>query len=394
MHYSHAPATPTTFCSPSPAKTHRYSTNEQVAKGHGAAHHVYLTEVPAQGRVDVSWPTVPKSFGDAPADEEQHVVKSTVKITLRKTGFKWADGLEVLPSEGSSNDLAISVEPGGLYTLVYDDANPPMSDDDKTVIMRLLIEELEAGTAFDKVWSSVHTRVPASTLLSRTESQMVEAVDGGPDGCSWHDWYTPQQPVEQWHSPQDIKEGLRVGGAARLAIYWRALDRSPGGNCDAHTLCYKIDCGGAAHTPSARCREHSNWDGQHHESEFYPATLAKRLPDALQPLLDALAAPDLPLNSECTLLDANSMDSDEYDTEWSSHEIVVYLPRYWSPSTHRYFSAAQRSMVKATFFANDRLAEPLPVELIGAIFEFVFASAAHYIPVKRLHRHCVHGPQW
>ena len=58
-------------------------------------------------------------------------------------------------------------------------------------------------------------------------------------------------------------------------------------------------------------------------------------------------------------------DSEEYDTEWSSQEIVVSLPRRWCPRTHRYFDPGLRATIVVFLLVNNHdsqcvVAQPRP----------------------------------
>ena len=94
-------------------------------------------------------------------------------------------------------------------------------------------------------------------------------------------------------------------------------------------MCYTFDCA----TMSASCRVASNWDGEAQRCEFTPATLSQAVPSRLAALLAALRS--APRDSECTLLDEKTMDHEDYDTECSSQEVLVFLQRRWSPDSVR-----------------------------------------------------------
>jgi len=129
-------------------------------------------------------------------------------------------------------------------------------------------------------------------------------------------------------SNEDIKKGLQQD-KAKVIVYYRAMDRFPGGNCDSFVVKYTIDLA----TEEATAFRWADWDGSQNFSvapQSLPE-LVKKFKKNTIPALVALLddrkanAAGAPLSFESTVEDQSS-DSDEYDTEWTSIEVLVYLP--------------------------------------------------------------------
>jgi len=129
-------------------------------------------------------------------------------------------------------------------------------------------------------------------------------------------------------SIEDIKKGLQQD-KAKVIVYYRAMDRFPGGNCDSFVIKYTIDLA----TEEATAFRWVDWDGSQNFSvapQSLPE-LVKKFKKNTVPALVALLddrkanAAGAPLSFESTVEDQSS-DSGEYDTEWTSIEVLVYLP--------------------------------------------------------------------
>ena len=275
-------------------------------------------------------------------------------------------------------------------------ANPHISDDDKGIITQRIYDAIEAHVPYPDVWATVHANTPASIKGCRTVEQLEEAHDGH-NPFQWHELYR-SVGVETWASESEINAALQLGGGARIEVYWRALGRFPGGNADMLTVCYSFKCGGPAAPASVSVRKYSNWDGSHSNCEFVPealtADLAKpeKLPRLLGSLRGYLSGPSR--DSQFTFHDTSS-DSEEYDSEWSSTEILMLLPRRWSPAAHPFFPKAVRDSVLTVMLANQRVrgAErpALSMDELRLVFA-AFVPSIDHVPVLRLHRQCVTGP--
>jgi hypothetical protein len=184
-----------------------------------------------------------------------------------------------------------------------------------------------------------------------------------------------------------VIQALKPEGAAKLEIYYRALGRFPGGNADMHTVKIDINCADL----TCSIRDYMNWDGDQQWEEFMPpklnAALADKLPSLCEVIGKSVLAEDK--NSVCGLVDT-AMDSDEYDSEWSSQEILVFIPRVWSPKSHRYFSETVKKEIFALLMVNSKLSAPkIPKDVLPKIFNYLSDEDAC---VSRLHRFAMENP--
>ncbi len=126
-----------------------------------------------------------------------------------------------------------------------------------------------------------------------------------------------ERPVEVSTSATPLAESHVVG-----TFYFRALDRSPGGNIDTTTVKVAFRAG-PGEIGALTAKQYANWDGEHFTYTEAPLTLdisktAPAMVKAAQSMIDGgLAA------STFTIIDARR-DSDEYDTEWSSLEFTIH----------------------------------------------------------------------
>jgi hypothetical protein len=262
---------------------------------------------------------------------------------------------------------------------MLDASNPPLSEEAKYTLTERLYHELEVHTPYDQIWPQVFAAAPPDIVNQRTMAQLIEVYDNGcRERHTWREWYATKEP-ETWATQAQIDRALTLGGGARVDVYWRALDRCPGGNADFHTLCYTFSCGVAGlQDASVACREYTNWDGSHYYREWTPSKLASNLSETLPALLDALKP--VATESECTVLDAITQDSEDYDTEWTSQELLVFIPRQWNVHTHaaHYKDIHQPAMFKF-LLCNERAAEPLCAVLVFRRNSYCSRGAVYWI---------------
>ena len=99
------------------------------------------------------------------------------------------------------------------------------------------------------------------------------------------------------------------------------------------------------------------------------------------------------MDSECTVVDTITRDSDEYDTEWSSQELLLFIPRLWQSRTHTAHCCANvQRAVLTCLLCNERMPEPMYFDTLEIIFQFMVG--VKYVPAQRLHRYAVMGPQF
>lgn len=183
-----------------------------------------------------------------------------------------------------------------------------MNAEEHHALSLLLLAELQrvrTARAYGQVWEKVHCNACAISdrVGAMTAEELTEAYDvAGHRIRPWRELYSPVD-LESWARAEEIAGGLVPGGEARLDLYWRALDRFPGGNADFQTICYTFDCKDGR----VLCRVASNWDGQPCFGEYEPRRVASLVADdapTWKALLASVAA--LPRNSECTILDTIS----------------------------------------------------------------------------------------
>ena len=121
-------------------------------------------------------------------------------------------------------------------------------------------------------------------------------------------------------------DGVKLAESPVTGVfYFRAFERSPGGNRDNFTV--KVVLESEPGKPSTlKARAHHDWDGEHW---VYPEATVE-FPDQEKSVSALLAAAqasiDAGLNeTEFTIIDSRS-DTDAYDTEWSSLEFSLYVP--------------------------------------------------------------------
>ncbi|MBH25292.1 MAG: hypothetical protein CMH57_12745 [Myxococcales bacterium] len=122
-------------------------------------------------------------------------------------------------------------------------------------------------------------------------------------------------------SDAPIREALTeipLGGV----LYFRALERFPGGNADMFTIKVLLQSI-PGEAPKMTAAVHWNWDGSCHAYDAFPLTLdlSTTLPAFLTAAEAMLAADhrDVSVSIEDT-----RTDREEYDTEWSSIELTLH----------------------------------------------------------------------
>jgi hypothetical protein len=126
--------------------------------------------------------------------------------------------------------------------------------------------------------------------------------------------------------PVDGSDPIRVLSALStqeciIEVYHRAMDRFPGGNSDIHVI-------KQTYVPlkgTIAARDYCNWDGGSNilsEQVLLPEAKVALFSNVI-PALDTLFQSNPSRDITCTV-DDPSCDSDEYDTEWSSIEILVF----------------------------------------------------------------------
>lgn len=306
-------------------------------------------------------------------------------LQLRKKGLRWQEDIPCEKRDGDDT-ITIQVEPGGTYRIVLDTQNSPLTPAETDLVTRTLFDAIEHLIPKKKIWPWVAEKLP-NLVKGRTVEQLSNIYDC-PDHGLWRDWYKPIVPAPHIQAGH-LEAHLSSGQPYRIDVYYRALDRFPGGNADMHTVCYRF-------TPNCvTCFEHCNWDGDQHAEDFCPPKLNSHVKEVVSSVIASIleCAKQSGVNSECTIKDMIAMDSDEYDTEWTSVEIAVMVPLLWSPETHSRYSVNDRTAIRIFLLVNARLGHPFSRDVLHSIFRALVSGSKVELwhPLFRLHQYSVPG---
>lgn len=304
-------------------------------------------------------------------------------LSLRKKGLRWASAAQT-SSDFDSDRKSLVVEPGGSYDISVDESCRPLTEAETLTVTQALFDALEHCVAVPEIWQHVAEKVPASLMLGRTVKQLSHVYQLEDYG-HWRQWYKPITPAAQV-TAQRVASAL--SGNHRIEVYYRALDRFPGGNADIHTVCYRFSA-----EQGVVAREHSNWDGNQNDMTFRPPELNRKLKEVMERIEERVldCARHAGVDSDCTLLDMKTMDNEEYDTEWTSFEVLLMVPLEWSPRTHCLFPVEDRVSIGAFLLVNSRL-HALPRDVLHKIFQaLTLLHPQRWLPVFRLHQLAIPG---
>jgi len=242
---------------------------------------------------------------------------------------------------------------------------------------------LENNISGDEIFRKIKEVVPGS-VGNRTEEELWKVYDGGDISGKWKKLYFPIL-VEDWVT-NDFVNSVIKSSAFRLDLYYRANGRFPGGNADIHTVLYTFLVTKSKTTTVIK--HHSNWDGIQCYFEGVPRTAIEI--DSMIKKIPLVVEKD-GVKSLCSL--KNDSSYDDYDTEWTSQEILVFAPRPWSPSTHQFFPLSTRLSIKTFLLVYSRLKLNLPRDLLFHIFNLVAfqPDPLNWAPVFRLNRIAAKG---
>jgi predicted DNA-binding WGR domain protein len=158
-------------------------------------------------------------------------------------------------------------------------------------------------------WSSKDLGTPDKAIAEANKQVQKKLAKG----------YVAQQTSRVEIAPEALATLPLVG-----IFYFRAHDRSPGGNSDMVTL--KVTLWALeGQPPELRVASYRNWDGNHHQ---YAETPLRIDPAPLLPHLRRCAAELVAAGAtdgQYTVHERR-VDSDEYDTEWSTIELSLLVP--------------------------------------------------------------------
>eukprot|EP01102_Stenamoeba_stenopodia_P012760 TRINITY_DN4060_c0_g1_i1.p1 TRINITY_DN4060_c0_g1~~TRINITY_DN4060_c0_g1_i1.p1 ORF type:complete len:450 (-),score=125.57 TRINITY_DN4060_c0_g1_i1:29-1378(-) len=193
----------------------------------------------------------------------------------------------------------------------------------------------EQEAAYQEMWQWIVKGIGREAAAAREESlkkirKMI--MDGScfsSERTRFFDVYQihPRKPVVDGSiSVAEIKKALSED-KAKVVVYYRAMDRFPGGNCDSAVVKYTLDFV----NEEATAFQWRDWDGSQVFSEepvSRPELLKKFKKSTIPSILALLEDSSKPTTlSFVSTIDDQSCDSDEYDTEWTSIEVLVYLPQ-------------------------------------------------------------------
>ena len=321
------------------------------------------------------------------------VIPSSFRIKLMKKGLLVRDSV-------ADNEGGVPVEHNQEYHFVLDTENPPLTKKEAREGYRLLREAVE-GYGPINVPLAPRYRVPKTEaqLLHETKfwthvvagigrkkasedeatrkllKTMISDMSCFSDGRSrFWDCYQqhPLRPVVGGKvALADLQKALE-SGKALVEVYYRAMDRFPGGNSDNFVIKTVFDPA----KDEAIAYKWNDWDGtmatfdKPSTLEGLKAKFTKTIVPALQKL--AAGCPDaLKSTMESTIID-ESGDSDEYETQWTSIEVLVYLlgdddvPQL---AMHVHQRALYPNMVEEDEEAEATPAEPHAQAVLDAVAE-------------------------
>ncbi|KAJ3006919.1 UNVERIFIED_CONTAM: hypothetical protein HDU68_003822, partial [Siphonaria sp. JEL0065] len=289
---------------------------------------------------------------------------------------------------------------GTILTFIDDPSNPPLSQQECLTIERLLFDSLERSHSdpnAEKAWKQI-----TQALKRNQPIQPNDFFNNRTFRLSkWQDVYKPVTVVDG--VPLKLLHFAMQKGHFQIQAYWRALDRYPGGNADMITTKYTFTSTGNENSLDIRCATFTDFDGNMRLKRYQPSVSdTALLKYTVSKLLDTASAPAL-RNATCHKVDNITVDSDEYNTEWSSQEILLHIPLLWSPSTHSCFPTSYRSLFKPLALLNLRMGSSrLPDTVLWRVMEFATSDAftvnqetgGSGALVFRLHQMTLFGPQY
>lgn len=226
----------------------------------------------------------------------------------------------------------VEVQPGGRYELVLDKEQPPLTLIQLNGITKELLLCAEEGVwDLTSCWSRVLEKFfPGSARTAESLQAAYESQDcGATPHPSWRQLYNPVG-VRQDLSKEQLCSALQSEKELTFHIYWRALDRDPGGNTDELTMRYRVHFTGE-HTTKAEisCVVFYDYDNTCTVTGPYtPTTASTKISSAgsdkvrseLIALCLKLLAKGL-RDSEFHVVEGSHISQEK----WSSVEVLVFL---------------------------------------------------------------------
>lgn len=279
-------------------------------------------------------------------------------LALERRGFVFRGAVQVrddpaLCDPDLGKPRVVLDPPGSIFYVIEDPDNRAVTKDEVAAAHGLIVSCLEHGgrvpapfrDTTPDCWTWIVTQLgrredEAKALQADLRSQLARGDLRQP----WHALYDarrPALPAGMTHTAklEELVNTRRVG----LVVYFRALDRFPGGNADWAVLKFKL---GFAPAPpknedeeksEAKCEDekcwvrwmgYTNWDGQgtisRRSVEREKLLVAQVRAQLLEPLADLIDASEQ--RSVETVVVDRHLESEGTNTEWSSIEVLVYVP--------------------------------------------------------------------
>ena len=262
---------------------------------------------------DIAYRFVGRRPPDSPSSPKD-IQAWTVALT-KQYGVLWPADLQPVWIEETDDDVGVDanwevqVTPNHTYHLVNDPDNMPLTEAQFTIVNELLLKGLQQPAPYQHLWSNVRSRLDSSTFgpIPRDLESAHDHFDQlrSTRLPNWQNEYAlVERKTDKLATQEMLNKNVAVGKRAIVDVYWRALDRQPGGNTDVHTICYTFDC--ASRTVSTRT---ALSEGTLERSEYRSAELSKKVAEgsSFPTFLASLTALG-PGDSECPLLDTISHD--------------------------------------------------------------------------------------
>eukprot|EP01064_Diplonema_japonicum_P012530 TRINITY_DN19972_c0_g1_i1.p1 TRINITY_DN19972_c0_g1~~TRINITY_DN19972_c0_g1_i1.p1 ORF type:complete len:435 (+),score=86.48 TRINITY_DN19972_c0_g1_i1:40-1344(+) len=270
------------------------------------------------------------------------VIPTSALLQLRAEGITWED--TYTPHETEEEDTQnIVFENGKDYRLVNDSVNPPLTDEEYYESLSVLRDILEGFGPIkpphrdDKkqqqsLWRHIARKIGRDVKKPgclKSVENMVTGRTGYKDSrVKWRKVMSSHRhaPVPtKFETPEEKTEIVSSvdEGKVFMEIYHRAMDRFPGGNCDVIVVKHSMDF---ASKQGFVCA-YRNFDGTPciHPARALSKGEVEKHRRKLLPRLSALLSHNSPASwvFNSTVDDAQK-DDNEYDTEWSSIDILCY----------------------------------------------------------------------
>lgn len=256
---------------------------------------------------------------------------SSGKLVIRISGYVFEGG-----------ETAISLESGKEYRIEYDRLCPPLTAHEIDIGYSAIRDMVEGEGPFPppvskygnnprepgipEAWKYVVDKIgrdsSSDQIVTKVWNMMADGSCFASNRRGWsllYDTHPRTIPVDNTDSSRVLS--VIANRDCIIEVYHRAMDRYPGGNSDIRLVKH-------TYLPSQGLivvKDYCNWDGGSNILEEPLQLLDDKVTrfSNVFPALEALFKINTSRDITCTV-DDPSCDSDEYDTEWSSIEILVF----------------------------------------------------------------------